>query len=66
MENADNDIFSRLLLDWYDQHARDLPWRRLRTPYSTWISEVMLQQTQANTVIPYYEKFIHIFPDVQA
>ena len=44
------------LLSWYGKHARDLPWRRTRDPYAIWISEIMLQQTQVATVIPYWER----------
>ncbi len=55
------------LLDWFDHHGRhDLPWQRDPTPYRVWVSEVMLQQTQVATVIPYYERFMARFPDVQA
>ncbi|KPK17161.1 MAG: hypothetical protein AMJ62_02830 [Myxococcales bacterium SG8_38] len=50
------------LLRWYDQAARDLPWRRTRDPYAIWVSEVMLQQTRVETVIPYYERFLKRFP----
>ena len=50
------------LLTWYDAHARDLPWRRTRDPYSVWVSEIMLQQTRVDTVIPYYERFLSRFP----
>ena len=66
MAKTDLSYYSQLILDWYDENARDLPWRKYRTPYSTWISEVMLQQTQAITVIPYYEKFMRDFPDIKA
>jgi A/G-specific adenine glycosylase len=52
------------LLDWYDAHKRDLPWRHTRDPYSIWISETMLQQTRVDTVIPYYHRFLELFPDV--
>jgi A/G-specific adenine glycosylase len=54
------------LLAWYDAHARDLPWRRTRDPYAIWVSEVMLQQTRVDTVIPYYERFLARFPSVVA
>jgi A/G-specific adenine glycosylase len=54
------------LLDWYDRVHRDLPWRRTRDPYAIWVSEVMLQQTRVETVIPYYERFLERFPDVTA
>lgn len=53
---------SNLLLRWYDTHRRALPWRETRDPYRIWISEVMLQQTQVRTVIPYYEAFLARFP----
>lgn len=52
--------------DWYEGVRRDLPWRRTRDPYAIWVSEVMLQQTQVKTVIPYYERFLERFPDVAA
>jgi len=54
------------LLRWYGRHARELPWRRTRDPYAVWVSEIMLQQTQVATVIPYYERFLERFPDVEA
>jgi len=53
------------LLRWYGRHARSLPWRRTRDPYRVWVSEVMLQQTQVATVIPYYRRFLHVFPTLQ-
>lgn len=52
------------LLSWYRRHARDLPWRRTRDPYAIWVSEIMLQQTQVTTVIPYYEKWLRRFPAI--
>lgn len=59
--------FSRRLLRWYDKHGRpDLPWRLAGNPYHTWISEIMLQQTQVNTVIPYFHRFTKRFPDIIA
>ncbi len=54
------------LLAWFDAHKRDLPWRRTRDAYSVWVSEMMLQQTQIATVIPYYERWMARFPDVGA
>ena len=54
------------LLQWYDANRRDLPWRRTRDPYAIWVSETMLQQTRVETVIPYYERFLERFPDVQS
>lgn len=54
-----------LLIDWHRKHGRhDLPWQKNRDPYAIWISEIMLQQTQVNTVIPYYQRFMRIFPTV--
>ena len=57
---------SRRLLAWYARHRRDLPWRRTADPYAIWVSEIMLQQTRAQAVIPYYEKFLARFPDAAA
>lgn len=54
--------FSSDILHWFHHHQRDLPWRRTQDPYYIWISEVMLQQTQVDTVIPYYHRFITSFP----
>ena len=57
--------FARRLLAWWDAHGRkDLPWQRERTPYRVWVSEIMLQQTQVSTVIPYFERFVTRFPDL--
>jgi A/G-specific adenine glycosylase len=57
----------RRLLAWYDRHGRkSLPWQRARDPYRIWVSEIMLQQTQVSTVIPYYTRFLQRFPDVQS
>jgi len=53
------------LLAWYDANRRDLPWRHTQDPYAIWISETMLQQTRVETVIPYYERFLARFPDVE-
>lgn len=55
----------RRLLAWYRKNARDLPWRRTNDPYRVWISEIMLQQTQVETVIPYYRRFLKQFPNVR-
>ncbi len=55
----------RALLDWYADHARDLPWRRTRDPYRIWVSEVMLQQTRVDTVLRYYDPFLARFPDLE-
>jgi A/G-specific adenine glycosylase len=53
------------LLNWFQIAARDLPWRHTRDPYAIWISEVMLQQTQVATVIPYWQRWMQAFPDIQ-
>ncbi len=55
---------SALLLAWYDDHARTLPWRGVRDPYHTWVSETMLQQTRVETVLGYYERFLTRFPTI--
>jgi A/G-specific adenine glycosylase len=56
--------FSKRLLHWWDKHGRkDLPWQHPRTPYRVWVSEIMLQQTQVTTVIPYFERWMEVFPD---
>ena len=55
----------KLLIEWYRRHQRRLPWRETDDPYRIWVSEVMLQQTQVQTVIPYYQKFLQHFPDVK-
>ena len=56
----------RGLLNWFEHNARDLPWRRQPTPYRVWVSEIMLQQTQVATVIPYYQRFLKSFPTFEA
>ncbi len=53
------------LLRWFEKNGRDLPWRETRDPYAIWVSEIMLQQTQVATVIPYYQKFLKSFPTVR-
>jgi A/G-specific adenine glycosylase len=59
--------FADKLLHWFADHGRkDLPWQQSPSPYRVWVSEIMLQQTQVNTVIPYYRRFMEAFPDVQA
>jgi len=54
------------LLDWYGAHRRALPWRDDPSPYRTWVSEIMLQQTRVSAVLPYYERFLRELPDVSA
>jgi len=59
--------FQNRLLTWFDQHGRKhLPWQQNKTAYRVWISEIMLQQTQVNTVIPYYQRFMQRFPDLSS
>ncbi len=56
----------RKLLAWYSTEKRELPWRRSKDPYRVWVSEIMLQQTRVEAVIPYYERFLRRFPSLQA
>lgn len=63
---ATRDGVGKALLDWYEAEKRDLPWRRTRDPYAIWVSEVMLQQTRVETVIPYWERFMASFPTIEA
>ena len=71
MQRADESQEARLarirdgLLGWFNEHARDLPWRRTRDPYAILVSEVMLQQTQVDRVLPYYTRFLERFPTVE-
>ena len=59
--------FARRIVAWQRAHGRhDLPWQRVRDPYRIWLSEIMLQQTQVTAAIPYYERFLGRFPDVEA
>jgi len=55
-----------LLLDWFSKHARDLPWRRTRDPYAIWVSEIMLQQTQVKTAIPFWNRWMRELPTIEA
>src|SRR6185295_14716870 len=55
-----------LILTWFSANARDLPWRRTRDPYAIWVSEIMLQQTQVKTVIPYWERWMRELPTIQS
>jgi A/G-specific adenine glycosylase len=61
-----NEAWSKQLIEWYCGARRDLPWRRTRDPYAIWVSEIMLQQTQVATVIPFYERFMARFPTLEA
>ena len=58
--------FAADLLRWFTQAAREMPWRENKDPYRIWVSEIMLQQTQVKTVIPYFERFIAAFPNIDA
>jgi len=58
--------FRRLLLEWFDDNARDLPWRRTRDPYAIWVSEIMLQQTRVAAVVEHYARFMERFPTLPA
>lgn len=58
--------FQENLLAWYDKEKRDLPWRHTNNPYHIWVSEIMLQQTRVDTVIPYYHRFLERFPTIDS
>jgi A/G-specific adenine glycosylase len=62
---VDRQSFRRLLLEWFDRHKRDLPWRRDRDPYRVWLSEIMLQQTRVNAVTDHYQEFLRHFPTIE-
>ncbi|MBC7236359.1 MAG: A/G-specific adenine glycosylase [Chloroflexi bacterium] len=69
MQRFEMDICSPItdsLLAWYADHRRDLPWRRTTDPYGIWVSEIMLQQTQVATMLPYYERFLARFPTIES
>ncbi|WP_407272351.1 A/G-specific adenine glycosylase [Radiobacillus sp. PE A8.2] len=62
LKNFNIQAFQHDLVRWFDEEKRDLPWRQNKDPYRVWISEIMLQQTKVDTVIPYFERFIEKFP----
>jgi A/G-specific adenine glycosylase len=64
--HLDRQPVRQLLLEYYDAHRRDLPWRGNRDPYRVWVSEIMLQQTRVETAIPYYDRWMERFPTVEA
>jgi len=64
--NSKNSQLAAALLAWFAAHARDLPWRRTRNPYAIWVSEIMLQQTQVKTVIPFWNRWLHELPTIEA
>ncbi|MFQ5823365.1 MAG: A/G-specific adenine glycosylase [bacterium] len=64
--NKFKSAFTEKLIDWYEKNKRELPWRQTSDPYKIWIAEVMLQQTQVEQVLPYYEQFIKKFQDIKS
>ncbi len=66
MNTAQVGSLRKALLRWYRRNARELPWRNTRDPYAIWVSEIMLQQTRVETVIPYYRRFLEAFPDLES
>ena len=66
MDNNKHSELRQTLLDWFGANKRDLPWRKDHSPYAIWISEIMLQQTQVKTVIPYFQRWMKRFPDVRS
>jgi A/G-specific adenine glycosylase len=66
MTGSETRNITRRLLAWYDKNRRNLPWRKMRDPYAIWVSEIMLQQTQVDTVIPYFSRFIKRFPTIRS
>jgi A/G-specific adenine glycosylase len=66
LEHSKSGPFRKRLLAWHDAHQRDLPWRRTRDPYRILVSEIMLQQTRVAAVIPFYERFLRLFPTAGA
>jgi A/G-specific adenine glycosylase len=65
VNSVKNQFIVRALLKWFSQNARDLPWRKTHDPYAIWISEIMLQQTQVKTVIPYWERWLRELPTIK-
>lgn len=65
MKTIDYHAFQKDLLGWYHYHKRDLPWRKDADPYKIWVSEIMLQQTRVDTVIPYFNHFMRLFPTIK-
>ncbi|HYP97914.1 MAG TPA: A/G-specific adenine glycosylase [Polyangiaceae bacterium] len=66
VDNKRARAIGRALLAWYEKHRRELPWRKSQDPYAVWVSEMMLQQTQVSTVIPYFRSWMERFPNVSA
>ncbi|MEH7239111.1 A/G-specific adenine glycosylase [Bacillus sp. JJ1562] len=66
LENFSINDFQKDLIEWFEKEQRDLPWRQDQDPYKVWVSEIMLQQTRVDTVIPYFENFVSKFPTIEA
>ena len=66
LKKVNKDQFCHDLIGWFNEEQRDLPWRKDQDPYKVWVSEIMLQQTRVDTVIPYFNRFIEQFPTVEA
>jgi A/G-specific adenine glycosylase len=66
LQNFDIDKFQKDLIEWFTREQRDLPWRKDQDPYKVWVSEIMLQQTRVDTVIPYFEHFMDRFPTLES
>ncbi|UII56645.1 A/G-specific adenine glycosylase [Cytobacillus spongiae] len=66
IEKIDRQQFQSDLISWFEEEQRDLPWRKDQDPYKVWVSEIMLQQTRVDTVIPYFNNFIEQFPTIEA
>jgi A/G-specific adenine glycosylase len=65
ISDSQRGTIQKKLLQWFEKSGRNLPWRKTHDPYAIWVSEIMLQQTQVATVIPYYQKFLKLFPTVR-
>jgi len=65
MKQSRSQLITKAMLNWYRNNSRDLPWRRTHDPYKIWVSEIMLQQTQVDTVISYYERWMETFPTIR-
>ena len=65
MTEQEKTLFTKNLLVWYQKEKRDLPWRKTTDAYAIWISEIMLQQTRVEAVLPYYERFLKAFPTLK-
>lgn len=66
LKNFNIEEFQKSLIEWFQEEKRNLPWRADKDPYKIWVSEVMLQQTRVDTVIPYFYRFIEKYPNIEA